>query len=103
MIYTFEHPGQHAPLFLIDLGRNHMCWSWRVAIVLVRHTSSVERFSENPRIKLWHTSSFLLELTDFENVIFEKNHWAPTEDAEVTKVKRPQNTNENFLMKTYEN
>ena len=28
------------------------------------------------RIKLWHTSSFLLKRTDFENVIFEKNPWA---------------------------
>ena len=39
-------------------------------------------------IKLWHTSSFSLEHTDFENVVFEKIHWAPSEDAEVAEVKR---------------
>ena len=44
------------------------------------------------RIKLWHTSSFSLERTDFENVIFEKIPWAPSEDAEVTEVKQPWNT-----------
>ena len=41
------------------------------------------------RIKPRHASSFLLECTDFENVIFEKIHLAPSEDAEV---KRPQNS-----------
>ena len=43
------------------------------------------------QIKLWHTSSFLLERTDFENVIFEKIPWAPSEDAEVAEVKQPRN------------
>ena len=32
--------------------------------------------------KLWHTSYFLLERTDFKNVIFEKNPWAPSEVSE---------------------
>ena len=41
--------------------------------------------------KLWHTSSFSLERTDFKNVIFEKIHWAHSEDAEVAEVKQPQN------------
>ena len=41
--------------------------------------------------KLWHTSSFSLERTDFKNVIFEKNHWAHSEDAEVAEVKQPRN------------
>ena len=36
--------------------------------------------------KLWHTSSFLLERTDFKNVIFEKIPWAPSEVAEVAEV-----------------
>ena len=44
------------------------------------------------RIKPRHASSFLLERTDFENVIFEKIHWAPSEDAEVAEVKRPRNS-----------
>ena len=39
------------------------------------------------RIKLRHASSFSLERIDFESVIFEKNHWAPSEDAEVAEVK----------------
>ena len=42
--------------------------------------------------KLWHTSSFSLERTDFKNVIFEKIPWAPSEVAEVAEVKRPQNS-----------
>ena len=45
--------------------------------------------------KLWHTLSFLLERTDFKNVIFEKNLWAPSEVAEVAEVaevKRPRNS-----------
>ena len=33
--------------------------------------------------KLWHTSSFLLENTDFKNAIFEKIPWAPSEVAEI--------------------
>ena len=41
--------------------------------------------------KLWHTSSFLLECTDFKNVIFEKIPWAPSEVAEVAEVKQPRN------------
>ena len=57
------------------------------------YTSSVERFSENFDDKAGHTSSFLLERTDFKNVIFEKNPWAPSEDAEVAEVKRPRNSN----------
>ena len=36
-----------------------------------------------------HASSFFLECTDFKNVIFEKIHWAHSEDAEVAEVKRP--------------
>ena len=36
-------------------------------------------------------SSFSLECTDFNNVIFEKNHWAHSEDAKVAEVKRPPN------------
>ena len=39
--------------------------------------------------KLRHASSFSLECTDFKNVIFEKNPWAHSEDAEVAEVKRP--------------
>ena len=42
--------------------------------------------------KLWQTSSFSLEHTNFKNVIFEKNPWAPSEVAEVAEVKRPRNT-----------
>ena len=42
-------------------------------------------------IKLWHTSSFSLERTDFKNVIFEKIPWAPSEVAEVAEVKQPRN------------
>ena len=38
-----------------------------------------------------HASTFSLECTDFKNVIFEKNHWAHSEDAEVAEVKRPRN------------
>ena len=41
--------------------------------------------------KLRHASSFSLECTDFKNVIFEKIHWAHSEDAEVAEVKRPRN------------
>ena len=36
-------------------------------------------------IKLWHTSSFSLERTDFKNAIFEKIHWAPSEILEVAE------------------
>ena len=43
-------------------------------------------------IKLWHTSSFSFERTDFKNVIFEKIHWAPSEVTEVAEVKRPRNS-----------
>ena len=39
-----------------------------------------------------HSSTFLLECTDFKNVIFEKIHWAPSEVAEVAEVKRPRNS-----------
>jgi hypothetical protein len=39
--------------------------------------------------KLRHASSFSLERTDFKNIIFEKIHWAHSEDAEVAEVKRP--------------
>ena len=42
--------------------------------------------------KLWHTSSFSLERTDFKNVIFEKIPWAHSEVAEVAEVKRPRNS-----------
>ena len=31
------------------------------------------------------------EHTDFKNVIFEKIHWAHSEDAEVAEVKQPRN------------
>ena len=55
------------------------------------HPSSVERFSEISSRKLWYTSSFLLERTDFKNLFFEKIHWAHSEDAEVAKVKQPRN------------
>ena len=41
-------------------------------------------------MKLWHTSSFSFEHTDFKNVIFEKIHWAHSKDAEVAEVKQPQ-------------
>ena len=41
--------------------------------------------------KTRHASSFSLECTDFKNVIFEKIHWAHSEDAEVAEVKRPRN------------
>ena len=37
-----------------------------------------------------HASSLSLECTDFKKVIFEKNPWAHSEDAEVAEVKRPQ-------------
>ena len=43
---------------------------------------------------LWPTSSFSLERTDFKNVIFEKIHWAHSEDAEVAEVKRPRIQND---------
>ena len=33
-------------------------------------------------MKLWHTSFFSFERTDFKNVIFEKIPWAPSEVAE---------------------
>ena len=33
--------------------------------------------------KLWHTSFFSLENSDFKNVIFEKIPWAPSEVVEV--------------------
>ena len=42
--------------------------------------------------KLWHTSSFSLERTDFKNVTFEKIPWAPYEVAEFAEVKRPRNS-----------
>ena len=41
--------------------------------------------------KLRHASSFSLECTDFKYVIFEKIHWAHSEDAKVAEVKRPRN------------
>ena len=50
-------------------------------------------------MKLWHTSSFSLERTDFKNVIFENIPWAPSEDAEVAEVaevKRPWNSKNKF-------
>ena len=48
-------------------------------------------------VKIWtrkrrHASSFSLECTDFKNVIFEKIHWAHSEDTEVAEVKRPRNS-----------
>ena len=46
-------------------------------------TDLVKISSREPR----HASSFSLECTDFKNVIFEKNHWAHSEDAEVAEVK----------------
>ena len=50
--------------------------------------------------KLWHTSSFLLECTDFKNVFFEKIPWAHSEVAEVTEVKQPRiQNNENYKWK----
>jgi hypothetical protein len=53
-------------------------------------------------MKLWHTSSFLFERTDFKNVIFEKIHWPPSEVAEVAEVKRPRNSKWwKFQMKTH--
>ena len=50
-------------------------------------TDLVKMFSRKPR----HVSSFSLEHTDYKNVIFEKIHWAHSEDAKVAEVKRPQN------------
>ena len=47
-------------------------------------TDLVKMLTRKPR----HASSLSLECTDFKNVIFEKIHWAHSEDAEV---KRPQN------------
>ena len=47
----------------------------------------VKSLTRKPR----HTSSLSLECTDFKNVIFEKNPWAPSEVAEVVGVKRPRN------------
>ena len=41
--------------------------------------------------KLRHALSFSLECTDFKNIIFEKIHWAHSEDAEVAEVKQPRN------------
>ena len=43
-----------------------------------------------------------MEPTDFKNVIIENIHWALSEDAEVTKVKRPRN-DENSIMKSHKN
>ena len=43
--------------------------------------------SRKPR----NASSFSLEYSDLKNVIFEKIHWAHSEDAEVAEVKRPRN------------
>ena len=54
----------------------------------------MERINENSTTKLWHTSSFLFERTDFRNVIFEKIPWAPSKVAEV---KRPQTQNKKIL------
>ena len=41
--------------------------------------------------KLWHTSCFLLEHTDFKNVIFEKIPLPLSEVGEVADVKQPRN------------
>ena len=51
-----------------------------------------ERFSENFDNKVVTFFIFFLGMHCFKNVIFEKNHWAPSEDAEVAEVKRPQNS-----------
>ena len=50
-------------------------------------TDLVKISSRKPR----HASYFSLECTDFKNVIFEKIHWAHSEDTEVAEVKRPRN------------
>ena len=50
-------------------------------------TDLVKMFSR----KLRHASFFSFERTDSKNVIFEKIHWAHSEDAEVTEVKQPRN------------
>ena len=50
-------------------------------------TDLVKISAKKPR----HASSFSFECTDFKNVIFEKIHWAHSEDAEVAEVKRPRN------------
>ena len=47
-----------------------------------------------------HKSSFLLECTDFKNIIFEKIPGAHSEDAEVAEVKRLRNPQlQKFRMK----
>ena len=46
-------------------------------------TDLVKISSRKPR----HASSFSLECNDFKNVIFEKIHWAHSEEAEVAEVK----------------
>ena len=38
-----------------------------------------------------YSAFWSVELTDFKNVIVENIHWALSEDAKVTKVKRPRN------------
>ena len=53
-----------------------------------------------------HASSLSLECTDFKNIFLEKIPWAPSEAAEVAKVKRPQNdlktqNNQNYKWKLY--
>ena len=55
------------------------------------HTSSVARLTlkSDHENKLWF--SFSVFHTDFKNVIFEKIHRPPSEDAEVAEVKRPRN------------
>ena len=50
---------------------------------LAQAHTSVERFSENFGHKAEICLIFSLECTDFNNVIFEKIAWAPSEVAEV--------------------
>ena len=57
-------------------------------------------------VKILTRKLFLMERTDFENVIFEKITWAPSEDAEVAEVKWPETQNDenyNFNTITYMN
>ena len=52
------------------------CHSIRIFIYMVATPPLWRDLVKISQIKLWHTSSFLLERTDFKNAIFEKIHWA---------------------------
>ena len=59
------------------------------AVVVLKYQNS----NATSKILLLENMSVVIsfEHTDFKNVIFEKIHWAHSEDVEVAEVKRPQN------------